>query len=127
MKKVWGKLDIFKCFMIAGFAPMLLSVLVLVIMIGRNYRTTLEEDTYSKLETAAIALREYFSYDVVSHNTPEYLEEHGGHLVDYDEYSDHVYMESLQGENVEMTLFEDDTRFLTSIKDANGHYIEETK
>lgn len=97
----------------AGVLPMLISAIIIAIFSMRLVNKEVQEGEYEKLESTARNLAEYFAYDV---------RENGS--VDYDEYSDHVYVNSLLDMDIEQTLFQDDVRFLTSLKKEDGSYNE---
>ena len=101
---------------ITGLLPMLLTAAVLSIVAIVLISNEVAEGEQKTLRATAYNLSEYFSYDVKAT---------GG--VDYEEYADHKYIESLKRMDVEMTLFEGNTRFLTSLKNADGTYNEGTK
>ncbi|MCR4960992.1 MAG: methyl-accepting chemotaxis protein [Lachnospiraceae bacterium] len=103
------------CVMI-GTLPLVVVVLITTLISVRSLTSNMKEDVFTELKIASQGLREYFIYDVIANGS-----------VDYDEYADHAYVEMLQGEGVEMTLFVDDTRFITSLKNADGSYNEGSK
>jgi len=90
----------------------LLGIILGVVAINSGNRQ-LRNGVRGELVSSAIGIREYFAYDVI-----------GNGDVDYDEYSDHVYIESLLGQNVELALYKDNISFLTSLKDGAGNYAE---
>ncbi len=100
-------------YLCVGIVPMLLGVLIIAMVLTGNLRTKLKDGVKDSLRVAASQLNEYFKYDISANGA-----------VDYDEYSDHEYIESLQKEGIELTLFEGDTRLLTSLKKDNGAYNE---
>ena len=103
-------------FLLAGCVPMIL-VGLLIFMISVNKTTTgLAESRKTTLKSVSYSLKEYFQYDVIANG-----------YVDYEEYADHAYVNNLKSDDIEMTLFEGDTRLLTSIKNADGTYFEGTK
>ena len=102
------------CIML-GVIPMLISALSVGIYSTTSLETKMKEGVQDELKVAAAQVREYFAYDVEANGA-----------VDYEEYADHEYIESLQDYDIELTLFQDKTRVLTSIKDANGDYVEGT-
>lgn len=103
-------------FLAAGLIPLIGVTLILGIYCTKLVDQEVGEGEVGKLKAAAYGLNEYFAYDVINNG-----------YVDYDEYADHAYVESLQVADVELTLFKDDTRFLTSLKNADGTYNEGTK
>lgn len=96
-----------------GILPMLIGVLIIAFSLTSTLKNEIKEGVENELKVAAEQLNQYFAYDVISN---------GG--VDYEEYSDHEYMKSLQTYNIELTLFEGDTRLLTSLTKADGSYNE---
>ncbi len=99
-----------------GILPMVLVSVFIAIMCSRMMENNLMDAQYKVLKTTSYTLKEYFQYDVINNGA-----------VDYDEYADHKYMNMLQNMGIEQTLFQGDTRFLTSIKGSDGKYFENTK
>lgn len=99
-----------------GLIPMLITALIIGIFSSLTIKSHLEDGIYSELRVSARQVKEYFEYDIVNNG-----------IVDYDEYSDHKYIESLQKDNIELTLFQSDTRLLTSLKNEKGEYNEGTQ
>ena len=102
--------------LIMGLAPMVITALVLAISLTTTMSEHIKEGIAGELRVAAQQLNEYFKYDIDNNGD-----------VDYDEYSDHEYIESLQSDDIELTLFKGDTRFLTSLKNSSGGYNEGTQ
>lgn len=94
------------CLMI-GFIPLVSVVLVLNFFSGISLRKNLTEDTYSKLISCANGVKYYFEWDIAND------------CLEIDDVSC-AYIDSLKEENIELTLFEKDTRWLTSITNDNG-------
>jgi len=111
-----GKLSFKWSYLIIGIVPMTISVLILSTVLISTLTNKIRAGIKDQLQCAAEQVDEYFAYDVKSNG-----------VVDYDEYSDHEYMECLQPEGVELTLFQGDTRLLTSLKNADGSYNEGTQ
>lgn len=99
-----------------GLIPMLITALIIGVFCSVTIKTHLEDGIYNELRVSARQVKEYFEYDIVNNG-----------IVDYDEYSDHKYIESLQKDNIELTLFQSDTRLLTSLKNEQGEYNEGTQ
>lgn len=98
-----------------GVAPLLLSAVIAIVVSGISLNESVKEETFAKLQVGAQSVNQYFAYDIIANGE-----------VDYDEYSDHKFMECAKEEDVELTLFKGDTRFLTSLKNADGSYNEGT-
>lgn len=103
-------------YLCVGIIPMLLGVMIIAMVITGSLRSNLKDDVKDSLRVAASQLNEYFKYDVLVNGK-----------IDYEEYADHEYIESLQKEGIELTLFEGDTRFITSLKKDDGSYNEGSK
>ncbi|MBR5967547.1 MAG: methyl-accepting chemotaxis protein [Lachnospiraceae bacterium] len=103
-------------FLLTGIIPMVLVGLIIAFISISKTNTGLAESRKTTLKSVSYSLKEYFQYDVIANG-----------YVDYDEYSDHAYVNNLKSEDIEQTLFEGDTRLLTSIKQADGTYFEGTK
>lgn len=99
-----------------GIVKALIILLIIAFIISGIYGLGLIYKTNVKLKTVSNQVAEYFAYDVRNNGS-----------IDYDEYSDNVYIDSLLEDDIEITLFEEDTRLLTSIKDESGNRIEGTK
>ncbi len=95
-----------------GFVPLVLSGLILCIVTARTMTTTMEEDTYQKLRVAADGLRQYYEWDIINTGEPTY---------------EHDYIDSLKKEDIELTLFMGDTRFITSVIKDDGNRNEGTQ
>lgn len=98
-----------------GVAPLLLSAVIAIVVSGISLNESVKEETFAKLQVGAQSVNQYFAYDIIANGE-----------VDYDEYSDHKFMECAKEEDVELTLFKGDTRFLTSLKNNDGSYNEGT-
>ena len=99
-----------------GLIPMLLTAMIIGVFCSVTIKSHLENGIYSELRISARQVKEYFEYDILSNGR-----------VDYEEYADHKYIESLQQDNIELTLFQGNTRLLTSLKNEKGEYNEDTE
>ena len=95
----------------------LVSVVVLLFFITSAIMVNnLEENTKEELMVAAKALREYYEYDLINDND----------LVDgFLEY-DTSYIDSMKSTGVDLTVFKENIRFMTTIYGADGKRIEGT-
>ncbi|MBQ7584488.1 MAG: cache domain-containing protein [Lachnospiraceae bacterium] len=109
MKK---KLSMTQTLLIIGFLPLLLSGVILCIVTGRTLTNTMESDAYQKLNIAADDLRKYYEWDIINAGEPTY---------------EHDYIDSLKSQDIELTLFMGDTRFITSVKKDDGNRNEGTQ
>ena len=116
MKKTKTKgISLLLTLLLMGAVPLIFAAVIMILVAANSIKSEMEEETLSKLEVAAESVNQYFIYDVISNGD-----------VDYEEYADHEFMECMQGEDVELTLFKDNVRLLTSLKNADGTYNEGT-
>ena len=99
-----------------GIIPMVVAVLIVSFSLTSSLKSSIKEGIENELKVAAEQVNQYFAYDVIANG-----------VVDYEEYSDHEYIESLKGNDIELTLFQGDTRLLTSLKNEEGSYNEGTQ
>lgn len=111
-KKVKG-LGFKQAYFLVGMLPLILGVVVMAVMLTLNLKKEIKDGLKNELMVAADQVNEYFAYDIIANGE-----------VDYEEYSDHKYIESLQKHNIELTLFHGDVRKLTSLKKDDGSYNE---
>ena len=111
MKQKNGGLNLLPVLLVLGLAPLVVTALIIGILSCRELSTNMEEDVYKALRVAAEGQRQYFEYDLQNGGAFEYED-------------DHAYVDSLQSDGVELTLFEGDTRFMTSLRKDNGERNE---
>lgn len=87
--------------------PLLIGVVGVTISSILQVDKQMETATYSNLQTASIATARYFEYDI------------NEGILSQDETS-FEYCDSFKDTGVEVTLFVDDTRYVTSLKNADG-------
>lgn len=113
--KTKGKwLDFLRVIILIGSVPLLSAIIILTICAAMKMENELETSTYARLRACAISVQKYFEWDI----REEILEK--------DDIS-YEFIDSLQKDEIELTFFEGDTRFITSIKDKNGNRMEGTK
>ena len=114
MKK--SKLNLKKMLLMFALIPLgagLMALSIIAILVMGNH---LEENTKEELMVASKGLREYYEYDLVNNND----------LVDgFIEY-EHDYLDRMASVGVDLTVFKDNVRFITSIRDSNNQRIEGT-
>lgn len=108
------RLDFLRVIMLIGSVPLLSAIIILTICAAMRMENELETSTYARLRACAISVQKYFEWDI----REEILEK--------DDVS-YEFIDSLQKDEIELTFFEGDTRFITSIKDKNGNRAEGTK
>ncbi len=98
--------------------PLVTGSIAFTIIASRIMVKNLETSTKEELVIACTGLQEYFEYDLVNDND----------LTDGFITYDHEYIDSIQTTGVDLTVFKDDERFITTIFDVNtGERIEGTK
>ena len=109
-----NRLDFLRVIMLIGSVPLLSAIIILTICAAMKMENELETSTYARLRACAISVQKYFEWDI----REEILEK--------DDVS-YEFIDSLQKDEIELTFFEGDTRFITSIKDKSGNRVEGTK
>lgn len=100
--------------LLIGYIPLLTANIILTIFASNTMKNNLEESTYLRLKACATAVEQYFTWDIREG------------ILCKDDIS-YEFIDSLKDDDIELTFFEGDTRYLTSIKDNNGNRIEDTK
>ncbi len=111
-KQKKGKINMTTTLILIGFAPLLVSGLFIVIVTGLTISSNLKEATYEKLYVASDGVRKYYEWDIVNAGGPAY---------------EHDYIDSLKDQDIELTLFMGNTRFITSALNAEGKRNENTE
>jgi len=108
------KLNITTVLLLIGFVPLIFTSIIICILMNNKISNKLQEDVYNELFVAADGLRQYYQYDI----------ENGGiEAVSYE----HDYVDMLTSKDIQMTLFIEDERFITSAKNEQGNRNEGTK
>lgn len=111
------KLSFIQMLLMIGLIPLLLVAIISTVYAVLTLEKHLEENVYEKLEIACEGMEEYFSYDIINNGA-----------VDHEEYSDYAYMDMMKdNDDIELTLFQGDVRFLTSLKNEDNTRNEGTQ
>lgn len=108
------RLDFLRVIMLIGSVPLFSAIIILTIYAAMKMENELETSTYARLRACAISVQKYFERDIREEN------------LEKDDVS-YEFIDSLQKNEIELTFFEGDTRFITSIKDKSGNRVEGTK
>ena len=108
------KLNFMRVVLMIGYIPLLTANIILTIFASHQMEKNLEDSTYSRLKACATSVEQYFTWDIREG------------ILCKDDVS-YEFIDSLKGDDIELTFFEGDTRYLTSIKDAKGNRLEDTK
>ena len=100
--------------LLIGYIPLLTANIILTIFASNTMKNNLEESTYLRLKACAKAVEQYFTWDIREG------------ILCKDDIS-YEFIDSLKEDDIELTFFEGDTRYLTSITDSKGNRIEDTK
>ncbi|MBR1391709.1 MAG: cache domain-containing protein [Lachnospiraceae bacterium] len=98
---------------LVGILPGVLIAAILDIYSISVARNEIESGIYAKLQVAATDLASYYEYDIINNED---------HMPAYE----HDYVDSLLDQDIELTLFMGDERYMTSIKNENGERNEGT-
>ena len=110
-------LNLTKMLVMFAIIPLIVASLILGIVSIILSTDKLEENIEEELRVATRSLREYYEYDIINDND----------LVDgFCEYNTD-YIDRMATTGISFTLFRDDVRFMTTIKDGSGKRIEGTK
>lgn len=111
------KLNLKKMLLMFALIPLVTTSLVLGIVTTQIMVNNLEENTRDELKLATKSLREYYEYDLIN----------GENLEDgFIEY-EHDYIDAVrETTGVDLTIFKDNVRFVTTIKDDKNERIEGT-
>ena len=110
-KKAKRGLDMKRMLLLFALIPLTVVGAVIIIVSYSKMSKALEDQTKQSLQIAAHGLREYYEWDIVNQGGIEYETD---------------YVDSMQKQGVDLTIFKDNIRFFTSIRDSSGKRIEGT-
>ena len=108
------KLNFMKTVLMIGYIPLLTANIILTLYASHKLETNLEESTFLRLKSCATSVEQYFTWDIRED------------ILCKDDVS-YEFIDSLKNDDIELTFFVEDTRYITSIKDESGNRIEDTK
>ena len=108
------KLNFMKTVLMIGYIPLLSANIILTLFASHKLETNLEESTFLRLKACATSVAQYFTWDIRED------------ILCKDDAS-YEFIDSLKNDDIDLTFFVEDTRYLTSIKDESGNRIEDTK
>lgn len=111
MKKKMGYLQVI---LMIGCIPMIAAIVALTVYASAKMKNELIDSTYLRLKACSTSVEQYFTWDIRED------------ILEKDDIS-YQFIDSLQEEHIEQTLFMGDERFITSIVDEGGKRIEGTK
>ena len=110
------KLTLKAVLIMLALIPLTLAVIIIALVTSNIFVSNLRQSTKEELILASKALKEYYEYDIVN----------GYDLVDGFIRYDTSYIDSMRSAGVDLTLFRENIRFMTTITDSNGKRIEGT-
>lgn len=105
-------LNLFTTLLLIGLVPMIVIAIVLSIVSVQRIGSITKNETMDRLKVAAYNLGNYYREDMAQ-----------GTKMD----DSHDYVDSLLEDDIVLTLFKEDTRYITSIKGEDGKRNEGTK
>lgn len=109
-----SKLSIALTLLLYALIPLTVSILTFTIYNSITMKNELTTSTYERLKACAVQVKEYFEWDIRED------------ILERDDVSE-KYIDSLKDQDIELTLFEKDTRWLTSVKKEDGTRNNDTK
>lgn len=111
MKK--AKMNLLLTMVMIGVIPLLIVGVVLSVVSINTTKEEVVEETFEKLKVAAEGLDEYYAWDIIHTGEAAY---------------EHDYVDGLKADDIELTLFIGDERYITSLIDSStGKRNEGTK
>lgn len=107
------KLNFSKVVLMIGSIPLITAIILMTVYSAKKMESELENSTYSRLKACATSVDKYFGWDVREG------------MLEKDE-SSYDFIDSLKEEDIELTFFNGNTRYITSIKDEHDIRVEGT-
>lgn len=114
MEKKKHKFGFLQAVLMIGCIPLGTAIIILCIYSVLTLQFELRESVYDRLLSCATAVQKYFEWDIREG------------ILEKDDVS-YEFIDSMKSQNIELTLFLEDERYITSIKDNNGTRNEGTK
>lgn len=107
MGKKKTTISMMKALLITALLPTIIAAVVIAAVGCVSMADTMERDLYHELYVAAEGLKEYYERDIINsgNNQPEY---------------GHDYVDAFSEDGIQLTLFLDDVRYISSIKDPSN-------
>lgn len=113
MKTKKRKFGFLQAILLIGCVPLTTAIIILSVYSALTLQSALRESVYDRLQSCATSVRYYFEWDIIED------------ILVRDDTS-YSFIDSMKGQDIELTFFEGDTRFITSITDNQGRRIEGT-
>lgn len=106
------RLNLFTTLLLIGLVPMIVIAIVLSVISVQRIGSITKNETMDRLKVAAHNLENYYREDMAQETKID---------------DSHDYVDSLLEDDIVLTLFKEDTRYITSIKGEDGKRNEGTK
>lgn len=103
-----------KMLLLFSMIPLFFSVIFLLFYSSNKLVSELEENTYTKLSASSTQVKKYFEWDI------------NEDILEKDEVSE-GFIDSLKDQNIELTLFKKNKRWLTSVLNQDGERMNDTE
>lgn len=110
------KISIRLMLILLALVPLCASIIVMAVYMSNTMVKNLEDNTKEELTVATTALQEYYEYDL----------SHGIDLSDGFIRYETNYIDSMHKTGIDFTIFKENVRFATTIRDENNKRIEGT-
>lgn len=100
-------ISMMKTLLFSALIPTTIATIVTTVLACISLANSMEEEVYKELNVIAEGLRQYYEHDIL--NSKNHKPEYG-----------HDYVDSFVDEGIHLTLFIEDERFITSIKDETN-------
>lgn len=107
MKQEKKRFGFLQAILLIGCVPLLTAIMILSVYSALTLQTELRESVYDRLFSCATAVQKYFEWDIRED------------ILEKDDVS-YEFIDSMKDQNIELTLFLDDTRYMTSIMNDRG-------
>lgn len=113
MKTKKRKFGFLQAILLIGCVPLITAIIILSVYSAVTLQSELRESVYDRLQSCATSVRYYFEWDMKEG------------ILERDDTS-YSFIDSMKGQDIELTFFEGNTRFITSITDNQGRRNEGT-
>lgn len=93
--------------LITALLPTIIAAFVIALIASVSMTNSMEDEVYHELYVTAEGLKEFYEWDIINseNHQPAY---------------EHDYVDLFLKDNIQLTLFTEDVRYITSIKDPNN-------
>ena len=107
MKQEKKRFGFLQAILLIGCVPLLTAIMILSVYSALTLQRELRESVYDRLFSCATSVQKYFEWDIRED------------ILEKDDVS-YEFIDSMKDQNIELALFLDDTRYMTSIMNDRG-------